>query len=238
MSLGLTNAPATFMHMMNIVFQPYLDSIIIEIFDDILVYSRSREEHEKHLRIVLQPLREKKLYDNSPSRWLELLKDYDITILYHPGKTNVVADALSGKTESMGSFAYILVREGTLAFDVQAFANRFMRLDILEPSMVLTCVVLRSSLFECIKARQYDDPHLLVLRDMVQHDDAKEVTIGDDRVLRLPGWICVLNVDYLREMILEEAHSLWYSSHPSVTRMYCDLRQHYFWRRMKKDIVE
>ena len=40
-------------------------------------------------------------------RWMELLKDYDITILYHPGKTNVVADALSRKAGSMGSLAHL-----------------------------------------------------------------------------------------------------------------------------------
>ena len=56
-------------------------------------------------------------------RWLELLKDYDITILYHPGKANVVADALSRKSASMGSFAYIPVGERPLDLDVQALAN-------------------------------------------------------------------------------------------------------------------
>ena len=51
-------------------------------------------------------------------RWLELLKDYDITIIYHPGKANVVANALSRKTTSMGSLAYILVGERPLDLDV------------------------------------------------------------------------------------------------------------------------
>lgn len=67
-------------------------------------------------------------------RWLELLKDYDITILYHPGKANVVADALSRKAVSMGSLTYIHVRERPLVVDVKALANRFVRLDISKPS--------------------------------------------------------------------------------------------------------
>ena len=51
-------------------------------------------------------------------RWLELLKDYDMTILYHPGKTNVVADALSRKAISMGNLAMLQVDERPLARDV------------------------------------------------------------------------------------------------------------------------
>ncbi|XP_070047344.1 uncharacterized mitochondrial protein AtMg00860-like [Nicotiana tomentosiformis] len=51
-------------------------------------------------------------------RWFELLKDYDITILYHPGKPNVVADALSRKAGSIGSLAFILAKERPLALDI------------------------------------------------------------------------------------------------------------------------
>ena len=62
MSFGLTNAPAAFMELMNGVFQPYLDSFVIVFIDDILVYSKTEEDHVRHLRIVLQRLREEKLY--------------------------------------------------------------------------------------------------------------------------------------------------------------------------------
>ena len=59
---GLTNAPAAFMDLMNRVFRPYLDQFVVVFIDDILVYSRDEQEHEQHLKIVLQTLREKKLY--------------------------------------------------------------------------------------------------------------------------------------------------------------------------------
>ena len=62
MSFGLTNAPAAFMDLMNRVFRPYLDRFVIVFIDDILIYSRSKEEHEDHLRLVLQTLREHQLY--------------------------------------------------------------------------------------------------------------------------------------------------------------------------------
>ena len=62
MSFGLTNAPAGFMNLMNRVFRPYLDQFVIVFIDDILVYSRSELEHERHLGLVLQMLRRHQLY--------------------------------------------------------------------------------------------------------------------------------------------------------------------------------
>ena len=62
MPFGLTNAPAVFMDLMNRIFQPYLDQFVIVFIDDILIYSDSKEDHEEHLRVVLQILRENQLY--------------------------------------------------------------------------------------------------------------------------------------------------------------------------------
>lgn len=59
---GLTNAPATFMCLMNSVFHQYLDKFVLIFIDDILIYSRNIKEHGEHLRIVLQTLREHQLY--------------------------------------------------------------------------------------------------------------------------------------------------------------------------------
>ena len=58
MSFGLTNAPAYFMSMMNKVLMEFLDKFIIVFIDDILVYSKNKEEHKEHLRLVLEKLRE------------------------------------------------------------------------------------------------------------------------------------------------------------------------------------
>ena len=62
MPFGLTNASTTFTDLMNRVFRPYLDQFVVVFIDDILVYSRDEQKHEQHLKIVLQTLREKKLY--------------------------------------------------------------------------------------------------------------------------------------------------------------------------------
>ena len=62
MSFGLTNAPAAFMDLMHKVFQPYFDKFLVVFIYEILIYSKTKEEHEDHLRIVLQALREHQLY--------------------------------------------------------------------------------------------------------------------------------------------------------------------------------
>ncbi|RVW67114.1 Retrovirus-related Pol polyprotein from transposon 17.6 [Vitis vinifera] len=99
MPFGLTNAPATFMDLMNRVFKPYLDQFVVVFVDDILVYSRSREEHEGHLSIVLQTLRDKQLYAKLKKCefWLDRISFLGHVvsndgISVDPGKVDVVAN--------------------------------------------------------------------------------------------------------------------------------------------------
>ncbi|XP_070056865.1 uncharacterized protein [Nicotiana tomentosiformis] len=143
------------------------------------VHEKNYTVHDLELAAIVHAL---KIWRHYLRRWLELFKDYDITILYHLG---VVDDALSRKEKIICSLTYLLVEKRPLDMDVKALANRFGRLDIWVPSRVLACVVAHSSLLEHIKARQFDNPHLLVLKDTVQRGGAKEVVIGDDGVMRL-----------------------------------------------------
>ncbi|XP_070046458.1 uncharacterized protein [Nicotiana tomentosiformis] len=96
----------------------------------------------------------------------------------------MVANALSRKADSMGSLAFISAEERPLALDILSLANRLMRLDLSETSRVLVCIVAQSSLFEWIKAHRYDDPHLLVLREMVLQGGAKDVSIATSKMYR------------------------------------------------------
>jgi hypothetical protein len=82
MSFGLTNAPAYFMYLMNSVFMMELDKFVVVFIDDILIYSKNEEEHAEHLRIVLQRLREHKLYAkfSKCEFWLDSVKFLGHTI--------------------------------------------------------------------------------------------------------------------------------------------------------------
>jgi len=82
MSFGLTNALAYFMYLMNSVFMPELDKLVVVFIDDILIYSKNEAEHEQHLRIVLQRLRDHKLYAkfSKCEFWLDTVKFLGHTI--------------------------------------------------------------------------------------------------------------------------------------------------------------
>ena len=73
---------------------------------------------------------------------------------------------------------------------------------------------------------------------MVLRGEAKEAIIDEESVLRIKGRVCVPRVDNLIHAILTKAHSLRYSIHPGATKMYRDLKKHFWWSRMKRDIVD
>nr|CAD1823466.1 unnamed protein product [Ananas comosus var. bracteatus] len=93
-------------------------------------------------------------------RWLELLKDYDISIQYHPGKPNMVADALSRK--AVQSLSMIITQQKPLLEELQ-----LLRLEIVSPGSTtrLMSMVLKPTLLDRIREKQSGDPHLLRIRE-------------------------------------------------------------------------
>ncbi|GKA64755.1 putative reverse transcriptase domain-containing protein [Tanacetum coccineum] len=118
MPFGLTNAPAVFMDLMNRVCKPYLDKFVIVFIDDILIYSKSKEEHEVHLRLVLELLRKEKLYAkfSKCEFWLQ-----EVHFLSHvvnqngihvdPSKIEAIAKPLTSLTQKNQKYVWGVEQE-------------------------------------------------------------------------------------------------------------------------------
>ena len=112
-----------------------------------------------------------------------------------------------------------------------------MRLEVNEKGGFLACVEARSSFLDKIKGKKFNDEKLIRIRDKVLQGEAKEATIDEEGVLRIKGRVCIPRVDDLINTIQIEAHSSRYSIHLGATKMYRDLKQHFWWSRMMRDIV-
>ncbi|TYK01903.1 putative gag-pol polyprotein [Cucumis melo var. makuwa] len=132
-------------------------------------------------------------------RWLELVKDYDCEILYHPGKANMVADALSRKL-------------------AQLTVQRTLRQKIIDA--------------------QSNDPYLVEKRDLAEAEQAVEFSISSDGGLLFERRLCVPSDSAIKTELLSEAHSSPFFMHPGSTKMYQDLKRVYWWRNMKREVAE
>ncbi|GJW99322.1 putative nucleotidyltransferase, ribonuclease H [Tanacetum coccineum] len=161
-------------------------------------------------------------------RWLELLKDYDTNIQYHPGKANVVADALSRKS---GMIAGIKVEEEIIRdlerLDIELCVrgqNGFWASLRVEPNLISQ-----------IKTAQKDDGEIWAIIQNI--DQQTEFRVDDDGILWQGTKLCVPEDPTLREALMTEAHSSPFSIHPGSTKMYHDLKQHFWWSGMKRDVA-
>jgi len=166
-------------------------------------------------------------------RWLELMADYDIDLQYHPGKVNTVPDALSRMPENR-----VLVQ----ITQQKELIQDFIRLDLMvvrgaEKTGQLMTLQIQSSLIDEIKEAQKEDPRLQTFRAQVEAGLRTDICVRPDGALYFGDRLCVPQGE-VRQKILAEAHSSAYSIHPGGNKMYQDLKKHFWWNAMKREIAQ
>jgi hypothetical protein len=162
-------------------------------------------------------------------RWLELIKDYDIGINYHPGRANVIADALCHKKYCNTTFARRMGPE--LCREI-----RYLNLTMVNETTV--AVEVEPTLEAEIREAQLEDEKLKGIRQLIKENKTRDFTKVVNGTLWLGKQICVPKLKPIRELIFWEAHDSVYSIHPDSIKMYKDLKTRYWWYGMKRDIAE
>ena len=200
------------------IWRHYLYGVTCQIFTD-----------HKSLKYILS----QKELNLRQRRWIELLKDYDLTIEYHPGKANVVADALSRK--SFGTLSHIKTAKLPLFLNLRA-----LNVELAHDGCgaLLATLKVRPILVDRVREAQRQDDRIKKIIEEVQSNARIDFSISEDGTLMLGERLCVPNIEVLKREIMEEAHCSAYSMHPGSTKMYRTLRENYWWIGMKKDIAD
>jgi hypothetical protein len=152
-----------------------------------------------------------------------LIKDYKLEVHYHLGKANVVADALSRK----GHYNYL----SAVRYTGEESSTRVL------PDLSLFNITLTPTLRGEIIATQKNDVGIAHIKRRIQEGDPKVTCFHKDAegTLWFKDRLIVPKKETLKKKILDEAHASRYSIHPGSTKMYHDIRQQFWWTRMKRE---
>ncbi|MCH97414.1 retrotransposon protein, partial [Trifolium medium] len=167
------------------VWRHYLYGSRFEVFSD-----------HKSLKYLFDP----KELNMRQRRWLEFLKDYDFGLSYHPGKVNVVADALSRKSLHMSS---LMVKELEL---IEEFRDLSLVCEVTSKSVRLGMLKLTNLFLEDVRECQKVDKKLIEKLVLINEGKETNFKVDENRVMRFRGRVCVPDVPELKKMILEEVH--------------------------------
>jgi hypothetical protein len=154
-----------------------------------------------------------------------LIKDYELEVHYHPGKANIIADALSRKAHCN----YL----PTVCLTGEESSTRVL------PDLSLFNITLTPTLRDEIKATQKNDEGMDYIKRRMQEGDPKVAYFCEDAegTLWFKERLVVPKKETLKKKILDEAHRSRYSIHPESTKMYHDPRQQFWWTRMKCEVA-
>ncbi|GKB83558.1 putative reverse transcriptase domain-containing protein [Tanacetum coccineum] len=266
MPFGLTNAPVVFMDLMNQVCRPYLDKFVIVFIDDILIYSKTKEEHEMHLGLILNLLKKEKLYAkfSKCESWLR-----EVQFLGHvvnsdsihvdPNKIEAGDEqemAFQTLKDKLCSALVLALPDGPEEFMIHE--KNYTTHDLELGAVVFALKIWRHYLYGTKSIELFND------YDCEIHNHPSKENVVADALSRkerikprrvramnitiqsgIKGMILVAKneasevplMDGVRTLIMDEAHKSRYSVHPGEDKMYYDLRDMHWWPRMKKDIA-
>jgi hypothetical protein len=161
--------------------------------------------------------------------WLELIKDYELEIHYHPGKANVVADALSRKASCR--CLTMKTSDITLCQEMEK-----LKLGMIQQG-TLNQLKLESILLQRIIDAQRSNEGMKHIHEKIKAGKANCFRKDDQGVVWFNNRIVVPKNDEVHQQILDEAHLSHYSIHLGSTKIYHDLKQHYWWTKMKIEIA-
>ncbi|GJU84305.1 putative reverse transcriptase domain-containing protein [Tanacetum coccineum] len=275
MPFGLTNAPAVFMDLMNRVCKPYLDKFVIVFIDDILIYSRNKEEHANHLRIILELLKKEKLYAkfSKCDFWIRIVQFLGHLIdsqglHVDPAKIEAVKNWTSPTTPTEIRQFLGLAENQESAF--QLLKQKLCEAPILalpkgNDDFVVYCDASHQGLGAVLMQREknylvdydceirYHPGKANVVVDALSRRNAiKEENIEAENLrgmdksfeIRPDGTSYIKNQSWLplfgnlRDLIMHESYKSKYSIHPGSDKMYQDLKKLYWWPNMKAIIRE